>query len=287
MNAALEQLLSVWDSKDLFCKELDLNMELAVHLNKAQTTEAIRQTRLHSATMAYTVQKVHQKSVLALEHQAMEEERWACQIFVEAFRAVMGSCSPESWETLLYPLQVLTGNALLAALLGMLATVQLWVMADEKPALTAPTPRVPETSGPPTGTKCKCCSSNQDVQALRQDEEETLEPNYPPKEYLHWKRKEGRPVGKALKEPHHEPFSNCAGGLISRPMAQLQAGGVGWPPTHFDKCLPLLTSWAMRSMRCRRTGIVGGISGLPNGLPGPPARTFTSLRSWCPMSHQR
>ena len=46
--------------------------------------------------MAYTIQKVHQESVLVLQNQVMEEERQACQAFVEAFGVVMGSCLPKS-----------------------------------------------------------------------------------------------------------------------------------------------------------------------------------------------
>ena len=144
MNAALEQLLAVRSSRDLCSKELDLNMELAVHLNEVQTAEAIRQAKVHGTTVAYTLQKVHRESVLVLEHQVMEEERWPCQAFVEAFGVAMGSCSPKSQGALLYPLQLLTSDMPLAALLGMSATTQLWVVADEEPSTCSPIPRVPE-----------------------------------------------------------------------------------------------------------------------------------------------
>ena len=43
------------------------------------------------------LQQVHKESVLALEHQVMEEERWAHQAFVEAFWAAIGTCLP-AWE---------------------------------------------------------------------------------------------------------------------------------------------------------------------------------------------
>ena len=83
----LEQLFAVRYPKDLCCKELDLNMELAACLNEVQTTEAIRQAKVHgaAAAAAYTLQQVHKESVLVLECQAMEEEKWACQAFMEAF----------------------------------------------------------------------------------------------------------------------------------------------------------------------------------------------------------
>ena len=97
MNMTLEQLLTVRSSRDLCHKELDLNMELVVHLNEVQTTKAIILYKVCGTTVAYTLQKAHQESVLGLECQAMEEERWACQAFVEAFGSAMGSCSPRSW----------------------------------------------------------------------------------------------------------------------------------------------------------------------------------------------
>ena len=115
---AIEQLLTVRSSRDLCCKELDLNMELVVCLNKVQTTEAVRQAKLHGATAAYTLQKTHQESVLVLGCQAVEEERWAHQAFMEAFRAAIRSCLAKSWGALLYSLQLLTSDVLLAAFSG-------------------------------------------------------------------------------------------------------------------------------------------------------------------------
>ena len=107
MNVALEQLLTVRPSRDLCCiRSWTVNMKLAVCLNKVQTAEAIRQAKLHGTTMAYTLQKAHQESVLALEHQAVEEERWAHQAFMETFGVAMVSCSPKRHGAFLYPLQL-------------------------------------------------------------------------------------------------------------------------------------------------------------------------------------
>ena len=128
-----------------------------------------------------------------------------------------GSCSPESWRTLLYTLQLLTGDVPLAFLLGRSATFQLWVMVDEKPAPAAPIPKVLEMSAPLTGTKCQWHSSDQDVSAVGQDEDETLEPDYPHEEHAHQKWKEVRPAAKPLKEPHWEAFSKESGRPITRP----------------------------------------------------------------------
>ena len=58
-------------------------------MNEAQATEAIRQAKVHHATTAYTLQQAQRYSVLALECQAMEEERWVCHTITEAFRAAI------------------------------------------------------------------------------------------------------------------------------------------------------------------------------------------------------
>ena len=129
------------------------------------------------------------------------------QAFMEAFGVAMGSCFPKSWGALLYPLQLLTGNVLLAALLRMLATTHLWVIVDEEPAPKAPIPRVLETPAPLTGTKQQCHSSDQDVLALRQEKRGNSETGLHSEEHPGQKRKEGRPVAKAFKEPCHEAFS--------------------------------------------------------------------------------
>ena len=65
MNMTLEQLLTIRSSRDLCHKEMDLNMELAAHLNKVQTDEAIRQARVHGATAAYALQKAHKECLSA------------------------------------------------------------------------------------------------------------------------------------------------------------------------------------------------------------------------------
>ena len=171
----------------------------------------------------------------------------------------------------------------LVALLGMLATTQLQVMADEEPAPTAPTPRVPEMSAPPTGTKCQHHSSDQDVLVPRQEEKETVEPDYTSEECSHKKRKrEGwwqRPLKNPTVRPSLRSQQSCGwpGEPISRPTGPtLSRRGQMTSPACFDKLLPPIISWALRSMRCGRTGAAGGISKPPTGSPSPLPRTSTS-----------
>ena len=130
-------------------------------------------------TIAYTLQQVHQESVLEVEHQMMAKERWVCQAFMEAFGVAIEACLPKNWGALLYSLQLLTSDVLLAAILGVLATAHLHAVVDRGPAPVSSIISVSEMPVPQTGTKCWCYSLGQGVPALRQKEEETADINDP------------------------------------------------------------------------------------------------------------
>ena len=147
---------------------------------KSRPPTAIRQAKIHGTNVDYILQKVYQESVLVLE-----EERWAYQAFVEAFGLAMGSCSPECWGALLYPLQLLTGDIPLAVLLGMLATAQLQVTVDKNQHPQSPSQECQRYQHHQQAQKCQCCSSDQGVPALRHKEEEMVELDYTPKEHPH------------------------------------------------------------------------------------------------------
>ena len=73
------------------------------------------------------LEEAYKSNVMVLEWEANVEEGRECQAFAEAFYAVMQACLPEAWGTFNYPLQVLTGNVLLAAFMGM--TTAAWLQA--------------------------------------------------------------------------------------------------------------------------------------------------------------
>ena len=148
MNMALEQLLTNRATRDFCCKELDLNMELATHLNDAQATEAIKEAEVCHATTACVLQQAHRDSVLVLEHEEKVEEGQDHQAFVEAFGAAIQACLPKINGALLYPLQLLTGDVPLATILGMSATTQLPAIADRGPVLAASIPSISDTITP-------------------------------------------------------------------------------------------------------------------------------------------
>ena len=101
----------------------------------------------------------------------------------------------------MYPLQLLTSNVLLAAILGMSDTTQLEAVSGRGPAPAASIPIVWKILAPQEGTKCWCHFSD-----LKQ-EEETGEPDHTPEEHPCRKWQDRRAVAKALKEPCHEAFS--------------------------------------------------------------------------------
>ena len=206
MNMALEWLLANRATFDFWCRDLELNTELMVHLNDAQSTEAIREAEVCHRNAACALQQAHWDNVLALECEAKVTKEQDCQAFAEAFGAAVQACQPKSHGALLYPLQILTNDVPLATILGMLATAQLWAIADRGLVLAPPTPIELGTPVLQVGGKCWCHSSDQGAptpKGPRQDEEEAANIDEVPEECPHRKHKEG----KALKEPRREAFS--------------------------------------------------------------------------------
>ena len=120
--------------------------------------------------------------MLALEHMVTAEEGQDCQTFVEASRAALQTCPPKTHGALMYSLQFLTGNVLLATILGMLTTTLQPAVVGREPTLAASIPSVSEMPAPPTGTKWWCHLSDQGVCTPRLEEEETAELDISPKE---------------------------------------------------------------------------------------------------------
>ena len=78
----------------------------------------------------------------------------------------MQVCPPEAQGTFMYPLQLLTGDVPLGALIGMSTAAQL--QAVEGIATTPKaTPAVPETPVVPSGDKCQKQSSEQNLPTLQ------------------------------------------------------------------------------------------------------------------------
>ena len=125
---------------------------------------------------------------------------------MEACGAVLWACPPEACGGLMYPLQLLIGNVLLASILGILATTLQPATAGREPVSTASLPTVSEMPAPPTGTKWQHCLSNQEGTTPRLEEEGAVGLDVTPKEWPHRRWKEGRPMVGLLKENHQAAF---------------------------------------------------------------------------------
>ena len=77
------------------------------------------------STTATTLEKAYKSNIMALEWVAKVEEGREQQAFAETFWAVLQMCLPEAQGTFMYPLQLLTGDVPITAIMGM-STVALW-----------------------------------------------------------------------------------------------------------------------------------------------------------------
>ena len=90
-------------------------MELLRCLNDTQYDEAVKEAAGHPSTVA--LKEAYKSNIMVLEWEAKVEEGREHQAFAEAFWAVVWVCPPEALGTFMYPLQLLTSDVLLAALM--------------------------------------------------------------------------------------------------------------------------------------------------------------------------
>ena len=194
-----------------------------MHMNEAQAAEAVKEAEVshaakvkeakvcHAATikevklchtsrtkeaeMCHTtntcvLQQTHRESMMALECEAIAEEGWDCPAFIEASAGALWACPPKTHGALMYPLQLVTGNVPLAAILGMPATTQLQAVAGREPMSTASIPSVLEMPAPLMGAKWQHHSFGQGISMPRKEEAAELDDT--PEEPPHCRGKEGR-----------------------------------------------------------------------------------------------
>ena len=192
----------------------------------------------------------------------------------------------------MYPLQLLTGNVLLASILGMPATTLQLVTAGRELISTASPPTVSEMPASPTGTKWWHHSSNQEATMLRPEEEEAVGLDITLGEQSHQKTERREAPGKA---PQGEPpgslcerlqnLSKVLGGCISRCIAlATTTRGPTSSTTPSRRWPPLLISWALMCMRSRRHGLVERTSKSLTTWRKVPQRTSVSS-GWCLPLH--
>ena len=185
-------------------KEAEVYCAAAVKEAETHHAPAIKEAEACQAVHACALEKSNRKSMLELEHEAIAEEGQDCWAFLEACEAVPWACPPKAHRVLKCPLQLLTANVVLAAILGMPATTPQPATAARELMSTASPCTVSETPAPLTGIKWWHCSSNWEVTMLRPEEEEAVGLDITPEEWPCQRKKEGRPLVRLLKESHLE-----------------------------------------------------------------------------------
>ena len=300
MNVALEWLLATRATMDSCQKELELNGELMMHWNEDQAIEARKKgggmpcSHHQGGWGAPCNQCLCSTTDPHGEHASTgtwgkSKRGGDCQAFVEAFGVALWACLPKTQGALMYPLHLLTSNVPLAAILGMSTTTQLEAILGRGLMPATCIPIVMEMLAPQGSAKCQHHSSD-----LKQEEEETVEPNHTPKEHPCRKWQDGRLVANALKEPNHKAFS--------KESAVVKAARWAYFKTHFANFKEegshhlSSTFWdivcstnllKLRFMRCRRNGLANESSRPPTKLLRPPKGTSTSAGWWYPPNHQR
>ena len=124
---------------------------------EAKCAVAIREAENACADHTHKLQKSHGKSMQNIEREAIEEEGWDHQSFLNACGVALQACPPEACGVLMFPLQLLARNMSLAALL---VTTLPAGHHHGGPIPTIPHPTGLAVPTPPVGTKLQCCSSD-------------------------------------------------------------------------------------------------------------------------------
>ena len=78
---------------------------------------AIRDVEATCVACALNLQQAHREAIGTLENEVIKEEGWAHQSFLWACGVALWACPTESLGTLMYPIQLLTGNMSFTGLL--------------------------------------------------------------------------------------------------------------------------------------------------------------------------
>ena len=128
-----------------------------------------------------------------IEREAIEEEGTDHQSFLTVCGVALQACPPEACGILMYPLQLLTGNMSLAALLA-ISPQPSTNMGKPNPA--TPYPTASAALMPTSGTKQQCPPPNQEVTSPWSVDEEAT---WTSEQLPHQKQKNRKPLAKLLK----------------------------------------------------------------------------------------
>ena len=110
--------------------------------------------------------------------------------------------STQSHWVLMYPMQLFTGNVLLAAILGMQGTILQPATTGRELMSTVSPPTVSAMPAPSTRNKWQHHSFEWEATTPRPEEEEAVGLDITPEEWHCQRQKEGRPLARLLKESH-------------------------------------------------------------------------------------
>ena len=176
-----------------------------------------------------------------LEDEAVEEEKHACQSFLQACGAALQACPNAALGVCMYPIHLLTGNMSLTSLL--MAALQLTIRSRD-PIPSPSCPRRPATTTHSTGTKWQHLPGWEVELDPSGDEEPTCHPQ-----------------GAA-------PMKAEGGGSSSRILMSSRS----WQKWQ--------ASWTLKSTRFRTSDRVKRSSMLPIAWLGGLPRTYITSR-WC------
>ena len=129
---------------------------------EAHFVATIREMEDHSTAQVHALQQSHREGILNFEGKALEREECACLTLLEACGAALRACPKEAYGILLYPLQLLMGNILLAS---PLTAIPQPAPLGREPQFTIP-PLASKLPSFPTGTKRWCHPSGKEATGL-------------------------------------------------------------------------------------------------------------------------
>ena len=180
----------------------DMEAKYADAIGEAETKCAvtIREAEATCVDLACTLQQLHRESMQNIEREVIEDEGWDHQSFLSTCGMALQVCPPEAHGVLMYPLQLLTGNMSMAALL--VTTTQLATTMGTYPHIY------------PTSSVSGTCTSNGDQTAMLFTWLGGSFPNI--RRWTshcdlwratHQRQTDGKPIAKLLEVSHWEAFA--------------------------------------------------------------------------------
>ena len=205
-------MATICEAEDLHVmaiREAETNCSTSIMEAEGGHVTAIREVEAACVAHALDLQQTHGETIWALENEAIKEDRWAHQSFLQACRVALWTCPVEALGVLMYPIQLLTGNMSLTGLL--MATPQQTInlrgpipspSCCKRLTMAVPCSKRPTMAAHSMGTKWPHSSPGHDMGLDWSREKPTSCPKEPPQ----WRWKEGDPLEGCPEGAHQEAF---------------------------------------------------------------------------------